>query len=29
MSATLMKKYMDEEYPDVKALLIDLELAKK
>ncbi len=29
MGATLMKKYMEEEYPEVKALLIDLELAKK
>jgi len=29
MGAAPMKKYMDEEYPEVKALLVDLELAKK
>ena len=29
MRAAAMKKYMEEEYPDVKAFLIDLELAKR
>ncbi len=29
MGAAPMRKYMDEEYPEVKALLVDLELAKK
>jgi putative tricarboxylic transport membrane protein len=29
MRAAAMKKYMDDEYPEVKALLIDMELAKK
>jgi putative tricarboxylic transport membrane protein len=29
MGAAPMKKYMEEEYPEVRALLIDLELAKQ
>jgi putative tricarboxylic transport membrane protein len=29
MGAQALKKRMDEEYPEVKALLVDLELAKK
>ena len=29
MRAAAMKKYMEEEYPEVKAFLIDLELAKR
>ena len=29
MGAASMKKYMDDEYPEVKAFLIELELAKK
>lgn len=29
MGAAAMKKYMEDEYPEVKAFLVDLELAKK
>ena len=29
MGAAAMKKYMEDEYPDVKAFLVDLELAKR
>jgi len=29
MGAAALKKRMDDEYPEVKALLVDLELAKK
>jgi putative tricarboxylic transport membrane protein len=29
MGAQAMKKYMEDEYPEVKAFLVDLELAKK
>jgi putative tricarboxylic transport membrane protein len=29
MGAAPMKKYMEEEYPEIRALLIDLELAKQ
>ena len=29
MGSAAMKKYMEEEYPDVKAFLVDLELAKR
>ena len=29
MGAAAMKKYMDDEYPEVRAFLAELELAKK
>ena len=29
MDAASMKKYMEEDYADIKAFLVELELAKK